>query len=142
LYGVFVLSLVLVGASIVGVFNYIPIFKASRNAALSGLGRVTSGPLRKRATGASPISEWILRLYSYSTQACVASLSLARVRSDTSSSMASCERGRLLRHAAKAFSSANPAHQGSPLRSAAPADVCGGLRIDSARVEIEIQPLH
>jgi len=26
LYGVFVLSLVLVGASIVGVFNYIPIF--------------------------------------------------------------------------------------------------------------------
>src|SRR5271157_4650407 len=38
--------------------------------------------------GASPISEWTLRLYSYSTQACVASLSAASVRSGTSSSMA------------------------------------------------------
>ena len=36
---------------------------------LSGLGRVTSGPARKRVMGASPISEWTLRLYSYSTQA-------------------------------------------------------------------------
>ena len=41
---------------------------------LSGHGRDTSGPARKRAIGASPISEWTFRLYSYSTQACVASL--------------------------------------------------------------------
>ena len=55
--------------------------KASRSAALSGLGRITSGPARKRAIGASPISEWGLRLYSYSTHACVASLRKRKVRS-------------------------------------------------------------
>ena len=47
--------------------------KASRNASLSGHGRVTSGPARKRVSGASPISAWSLRLYSCSAQAWVAS---------------------------------------------------------------------
>jgi hypothetical protein len=41
--------------------------RASRNDALSGLGRETSGPARNRAMGASPVSEWTLRLYSSST---------------------------------------------------------------------------
>jgi hypothetical protein len=36
--------------------------KASLSAALSGQGRITVGPARKRAMGAVPISEWILRL--------------------------------------------------------------------------------
>jgi hypothetical protein len=36
--------------------------KARRSASLSGHGRVTSGPARKRVMGASPISEWSLRL--------------------------------------------------------------------------------
>ena len=62
--------------------------KASRSAALSGLGRETSGPARKRASGVAPISEWSLRLYSCSTHACVASLSAPSVRSGTSSSIA------------------------------------------------------
>src|SRR5439155_24329591 len=53
-----------------------------------GHGRVTSGPARKREIGASPISEWTLRLWSNSAQACVASLSMANMRSATPSNMA------------------------------------------------------
>src|SRR5215471_727841 len=62
--------------------------KASRNAALSGQGRNTLGPARKRTSGASPVSSWTLRLYSNSTHAWVASLRNSKVRSGTSSSMA------------------------------------------------------
>src|SRR5262249_1836490 len=61
---------------------------ASRNALLSGQGRMTLGPARKRVIGVWPVSELILRLYSCSTQASVASLSFAKLKSDTSSSMA------------------------------------------------------
>ena len=62
--------------------------KASRNASLPGDGRVTVGPSRKRVSGVVAISEWIERLYSCSTQACVASLRKASLRSGTCSSMA------------------------------------------------------
>ena len=51
--------------------------------------RPTSGPARKRASGVSPVSEWTRRLYSSSTQACVASLSVASVTSGQFSSIAS-----------------------------------------------------
>ena len=36
--------------------------KARRSVLLSGEGRVTAGPARKRVIGVSPISEWILPL--------------------------------------------------------------------------------
>jgi hypothetical protein len=62
--------------------------KASLSAALSGQGRVTCGPARKRLIGAVPISACRRLLYSCSTQAWVASLRKARLRSLTCSSMA------------------------------------------------------
>jgi hypothetical protein len=43
---------------------------ASLSAALSGEGRMTLSPARKRAIGPSPVSEWILLLYSSSAHAC------------------------------------------------------------------------
>src|SRR5262249_10785411 len=60
-----------------------------RSASLVGLGRPTSGPARKRASGVSPVSEWTRRLYSSSPQAGVASLSVASVTSGQFSSIAS-----------------------------------------------------
>src|SRR4029453_17556766 len=62
--------------------------KARRSVALSGHGRMTLGPARKRAMGVCPVSELTLRLYSCSTQGGVPPFSLSRLKSATCSSMA------------------------------------------------------
>src|SRR6266567_6557337 len=64
------------------------VVKAARSSSDDGDGRRTLLPSRKRRSGSSFVSEWTLRLYSCSTHACVASLSSARVRSVTPSSIA------------------------------------------------------